>query len=80
MQPTHFDAAPARARLQRAARSRGLPMTELARELRIPRRTLYRVLDGRRIRWTTADRIAIALGHHPCELWPDWTFTRDVTA
>ena len=25
-----------------------------------------------RIRADRADRVAIALGHHPAELWPDW--------
>ena len=69
---SHFDAAPARARLLVAARSRGLPLTHLADDLRLPRRTLYRVLAGERIRWTTADRVAVALGHHPAELWPEW--------
>lgn len=80
MTPTHFDAAPARARLETAARSRGLPLTHLAIELRIPRRTLYRVLAGERIRWTTADHIAIALGHHPAELWPHWFSAGPATA
>ena len=24
------------------------------------------------VHWATADRIAIALGMHPIEIWPDW--------
>lgn len=26
--------------------------------------------DG--IKWLTADRLAVNLGYHPCEFWPDW--------
>lgn len=28
----------------------------------------HRVLSSTRLRWDIADRVAIALGHHPCEL------------
>jgi lambda repressor-like predicted transcriptional regulator len=44
----------------------------LAEELRIDRRTLQRVLAKRCVRSDTADRISIALGRHPGELWPEW--------
>jgi lambda repressor-like predicted transcriptional regulator len=68
----YFEAGPARARLETAARNRGLPIIHLASELGIPRRTVCRIIAGSRIRWSTADRVAIALGHHPSELWPHW--------
>lgn len=72
MADRYFAAAPARARLEKAARSRGLAIVALSNELGIPRRTLCRILAGARIRWITADRVAVALGHHPSELWPEW--------
>jgi lambda repressor-like predicted transcriptional regulator len=33
---------------------------------------LQRVLAKRSVRSDTADRIAVALGRHPWELWPEW--------
>ena len=68
----YYTAAPARTRLQAVACARGLPLVVIADDLGIPRRTMWRILNGARIRWDTADRVAVALGHHPCELWPDW--------
>lgn len=47
-------------------------MTFLAEVLRVDRSTLYRVLSRDRLRSDTADRIAVALGRHPFELWPEW--------
>jgi len=72
MADRYFAADPARARLETAARNRGLAIVALSVELGIPRRTVCRILAGSRIRWTTADRVAVALGHHPSELWPEW--------
>lgn len=57
--------------LDRAAADR-LPLTELAQRIRLPRRTLYRVLGSTQLRWDTADRVAVSLGRHPSEIWPGW--------
>jgi len=67
-----YDAAPLVAELRRCARRRGQSITDLAQELRIDRRTLQRILAKRSVRSDTADRISIALGRHPGELWPEW--------
>jgi lambda repressor-like predicted transcriptional regulator len=58
--------------LRRCAQRREQSITDLAQELRIDRRTLQRVLAKRSVRSDTADRIAIALGRHPGEMWPQW--------
>jgi lambda repressor-like predicted transcriptional regulator len=68
----YFDAEPARALLLARARQAGISICELALTLGLPKRTLHRVLSSTRLRWDIADRVAIALGHHPCELWPTW--------
>jgi lambda repressor-like predicted transcriptional regulator len=67
-----FDTAPARTLLLARAQDRQLSLHDLADTLRLPPRTLARVLTRTQLRWDTADRIAIALGHHPSELWPSW--------
>ncbi len=68
----YFDADPAHDLLVARARHAEIPLTELALAIGLPKRTLHRVLASRWLRWDIADRVAIALGHHPCELWPDW--------
>ena len=68
----YFDAEPARALLTARAGQVGLSLCELALTIGLPKRTLHRVLASSRLRWDIADRVAIALGHHPCELWPTW--------
>lgn len=70
--PATFDAATARAALLARAEQGGLAVTDLSRVLGLPRRTLYRVLGATVLSWETADRVAVALGRHPCELWPSW--------
>ena len=75
LRPRHggwYDAAPLVIELRRCARRRDQSMTDLAEELRIDRRTLQRVLAKRSVRSDIADRISIALGRHPGELWPEW--------
>jgi lambda repressor-like predicted transcriptional regulator len=59
-------------RLQERAARAGISVTELCAVLGLPRRTMHRVLRSDRMRWDTADRMAVALGHHPSEIWPDW--------
>jgi hypothetical protein len=67
-----YDAAPLIVELRRCAQRREQSIVDLAQELRIDRRTLQRVLAKRSVRSDTADRIAIGLGRHPGELWPEW--------
>lgn len=68
----YFDAEPARALLLARARQAQQSLCELALTIGLPKRTLHRVLSSTRLRWDIADRVAIALGRHPCELWPTW--------
>jgi len=67
-----YDAAPLVCELRCHASRRSQSISDLADELRIDRRTLQRVLAKRSVRSDTADRISIALGRHPGELWPEW--------
>ena len=68
----YFNAEPARALLLARARAAELSLRELALSIGLPKRTLHRVLSSSRLRWDIADRVAIALGYHPCEVWPSW--------
>lgn len=43
----------------------------LARRLGIERSTLY-VYQERGVPVHSADRLAVKLGKHPCEIWDDW--------
>ncbi|GAC1442399.1 MAG: hypothetical protein NVSMB55_13010 [Mycobacteriales bacterium] len=70
--PASFSAQPARQLMLDRAAHEQVPLTELAQRLRLPRRTLHRVLGSSELRWDTADRVAVALGRHPSELWPGW--------
>ena len=67
-----YPTEPARQLLHAHAARHDVPLTEVGDVLGLPRRTLYRALTGPRLRWDAADRIAIALGKHPSELWPTW--------
>jgi lambda repressor-like predicted transcriptional regulator len=67
-----FPAAPALRLLTARAEDDRVSLTELAQRIRLPRRTLHRVLASSRLRWDTADRVAVALGRHPFEIWPSW--------
>ncbi len=67
-----YDSAPLVLELRHCARRREQSISGLAEELRIDRRTLQRVLAKRCVRSDTADRISVALGRHPGELWPEW--------
>jgi lambda repressor-like predicted transcriptional regulator len=74
---TFLPAAPAHRLLrQQAARQAG-DLSALAEVLRLDRSTLYRVLGRERLRYDTADRIAVCLGRHPSELWPEWFSTAE---
>ena len=48
-------------------------MERLASQMGMTPRSLYRVLhESQRIQCDTADRIAIALGYHIGEIWPEY--------
>lgn len=67
-----FPADPVR-RLLTERISRGdLHLAEMAATTRLPLRTLRRLVAARDLNWTVADRCAVALGYHPCQLWPEW--------
>ena len=65
-------AEPARHALEREAVSRHATVSGLARGLGLDRSTLYRLLYRENLRYDAADHIAVALGRHPCEIWPEW--------
>lgn len=46
--------------------------TQLAEVLAVDRRTLQRVARRPFIRRDAADRLAVALGRHPSEIWVEW--------
>lgn len=69
---TTYPAEPARRLLLAHAERHDVTLTEVGDVLGLPRRTLYRALAGPELRWDAADRIAVALGRHPSELWPNW--------
>ncbi len=69
---TFLPAAPAQRLLRQQAADQAGDLSALADILRVDRSTLYRVLGRDRLRYDTADRIAVCLGRHPSELWPEW--------
>jgi lambda repressor-like predicted transcriptional regulator len=75
-----LDAAPARRLLARAADVHDGDLSALAAVLRLDRSTLHRLLSRERLRYDAADHIAVSLGRHPSELWPDWFPTADEPA
>lgn len=38
----------------------------------VPHETITRWRHGRRITWSTADRVCISIGIHPGLVWPEW--------
>ena len=67
-----FPSGPARRQLELLAAGRHDTLVATAAALGIDRVTLWRVLTRPYLRSDAADRIAVAMGHHPCELWPEW--------
>jgi lambda repressor-like predicted transcriptional regulator len=47
-------------------------LTAASLALRVNRSTLHRLLSRDQLRSDAADRIAVTLGRHPSELWPEW--------
>ena len=70
--PVLLPAEPARSAVAAFAASRGLRVSEVADVLGFDRVALNALLHCRWVHWGIADAIAVALGLHPCELWPDW--------
>jgi plasmid maintenance system antidote protein VapI len=69
---SYFPAEPARRALRRLATDRDLTVCALAENLGVDRSTIQRLFTRERLRWDAADHIAVALGCHPCQLWPEW--------
>ena len=67
-----FPAAPARRLLARVVTDCDGNLTAASVVLQVDRSTLHRLLRRDRLRWDAADRIAVTLGRHPSELWPEW--------
>ena len=67
-----FPAAPARRLLARVVSDHDGNLTAASAVLQIDRSTLHRLLSRDRLRSDAADRIAVTLGRHPSELWPEW--------
>lgn len=70
--PSFFAAAPAQRLLARAVADCDGNLTKASTVLRIDRSSLHRLLSRDQLRSDAADRIAVTLGRHPSELWPDW--------
>jgi len=70
--PRWFATEPAARAIRQLAAQRHLSLSDVAVLLRLDPRTVERVLVRPRLRSDTADTLAVALGCHPCELWPEW--------
>ena len=69
--PIYLPSQPTQAALRRLLDG-DADLVTLADVLRLDRSTLHRLMGRDRLRYDAADRIAIALGRHPYELWPEW--------
>ena len=67
-----FPAAPVRRLLARVVADCDGNLSAASVARRVDRSTLHRLLSRDRLRSDAADRIAVTLGRHPSELWPDW--------
>lgn len=54
------------------AADRQVATDELVVLLGLDPATVRSLLSRPRLRFETADYVAVALGHHPCEIWPEW--------
>jgi lambda repressor-like predicted transcriptional regulator len=50
----------------------GVTLSQLCLKRGIDRRTLQRAIGRRWLRSDAADELAVRLGRHPYEIWPDW--------
>jgi lambda repressor-like predicted transcriptional regulator len=69
---SYFPAEPARRALRQLAADPDNTIVDIAVAAGIDRCTLQRLFTRARLRYDAADNIAVALGYHPCELWPEW--------
>ena len=67
-----FPAQPARDAVTAMALTHQVTVAQLALSLGIHRSTLQRLYTRSHLRYDAADHIAVTLGRHPSELWPDW--------
>ena len=65
---------------QLAEAAGGATPAALARAIGVTARTVYRWRHAGVIPADHADRAAVALGHHPAELWPSWATDTDWSA
>lgn len=68
---SRLSTTPARRALTDYARERRLSLEELADVLHLDF-DVRALIDRRWLPWHLADQVAVALGHHPYELWPEW--------
>jgi lambda repressor-like predicted transcriptional regulator len=69
---SYFPAAPAQRLVARAVADCDGNLAAASLVLGVDRSTLHRLLWRDRLRSDAADRIAVTLGRHPSELWPEW--------
>lgn len=67
-----FPAEPARSAINEFASTLRITLAEAAGQLHLDAALVQAVFHRRWIPWEAADAIAVALGHHPCDLWPEW--------
>lgn len=77
---SYFAAEPARRALRRLAADTDSTTCALAGRLGVDRSTIQRLFTRDRIRWDAADHIAIGLGYHPSQIWPEWFDNTEVCA
>lgn len=69
--PRALPAQPLHALINHERRA-GASIRDLSERWAVNRRTLQRYLTRSWLRRDAADRIAVAAGRHPSEIWPDW--------
>lgn len=69
---SYFSAEPARRALRQLATDKDNTIVDIALAAGIDRCTVQRIFTRDRLRYDAADNVAVALGYHPCQLWPEW--------
>ncbi len=77
---SYFPAEPARRALRRLTAETESSVSVLADNIRVDRSTIQRLFTRDRLRWDAADHVAVALGCHPCQIWPEWFDYGEVAA
>lgn len=70
--PSYVVAEPARQALSAYARQHRLALVDLTDVLHLRDVDVRSIMQRRWLPWPLADRVAVALGRHPWELWPEW--------